>query len=355
MNTMNTDPQNDLIADLRALQESIDSRSHHIASVATRAIAEIERLRAVPAPVAEGDVLRGFLTCFCRAQVNPPYAANDLTVASVNLPYECSRALGGKPVVILAASDFDKLNRAPVAPSQERVAEREAIALINAERKRQVSAEGWTLAHDDAHTWGEMANAAACYASTGRPCKVFGNVEIKDPPRDWPWDKAWWKPTPDNRVRELVKAGALIVAEIERLQRKETLPELPKELSQGGDDNAHPTNDCAAAGIRVDTPAPSQCQRGAGESPPYHGAQTHAAVNERATEEQQAFAGNRGVGRPLLDNWKLTEPSAEQRAAFLDNYALAWPLGGKGDDFRQAAELLRKQAAEISRLKETAR
>jgi len=26
-----------------------------------------------------------------------------------------------------------------------------------------------------------------------------------------------WKPTPDDRVRELVKAGALIAAEIDRL------------------------------------------------------------------------------------------------------------------------------------------
>jgi hypothetical protein len=37
----------------------------------------------------------------------------------------------------------------------------------------------------------------------------------------WPWDKGWWKPTPDNRIRELEKAGALIAAEIDRLQRME--------------------------------------------------------------------------------------------------------------------------------------
>lgn len=35
----------------------------------------------------------------------------------------------------------------------------------------------------------------------------------------WPWDKSWWKPTPDDRIRELIKAGALIAAEIDRLQR----------------------------------------------------------------------------------------------------------------------------------------
>jgi hypothetical protein len=37
----------------------------------------------------------------------------------------------------------------------------------------------------------------------------------------WPWDAEWWKPSPDS-VRNLVKAGALIAAEIDRLQRKET-------------------------------------------------------------------------------------------------------------------------------------
>ena len=36
----------------------------------------------------------------------------------------------------------------------------------------------------------------------------------------WPWRPSWWKPTPDDRVRELVKTGALIAAEIDRLRRR---------------------------------------------------------------------------------------------------------------------------------------
>jgi len=36
-------------------------------------------------------------------------------------------------------------------------------------------------------------------------------------PPIWPWEKSWWKPTPNDRVKELVKAGALIAAEIDRL------------------------------------------------------------------------------------------------------------------------------------------
>jgi hypothetical protein len=37
----------------------------------------------------------------------------------------------------------------------------------------------------------------------------------------WPFFTRPWKPTPDNRIRELEKAGALIAAEIDRLQRME--------------------------------------------------------------------------------------------------------------------------------------
>jgi hypothetical protein len=36
-------------------------------------------------------------------------------------------------------------------------------------------------------------------------------------PARWPWSQDWWKPT--NPRRDLVKAGALIAAEIERLDR----------------------------------------------------------------------------------------------------------------------------------------
>ena len=85
---------------------------------------------------------------------------------------------------------------------------------IVAERRRQVEAEGWTPEHDDTHSHGEMAFAAAAYtlhaAATFRPYTV---------PGVWPWDRSWWKPSEGDRRRDLVKAGALILAEIERLDR----------------------------------------------------------------------------------------------------------------------------------------
>ncbi|MGN6206039.1 hypothetical protein [Humibacter sp.] len=92
----------------------------------------------------------------------------------------------------------------------------DGVSLIAAERERQISAEGWTPGHDDEHAREQMARAAACYALPPE----YRDVGRSDgTPFEWPWERKWWKPTPDDRVRELVKAGALIAAEIDRLQR----------------------------------------------------------------------------------------------------------------------------------------
>jgi hypothetical protein len=82
---------------------------------------------------------------------------------------------------------------------------------VMAERQRQISAEGWTPEHDDAEEpGGALAVAAACYA-LGATFVSGSDVDI------WPWDRDWWKPR-DARSN-LVRAGALILAEIERLDR----------------------------------------------------------------------------------------------------------------------------------------
>ncbi len=83
------------------------------------------------------------------------------------------------------------------------------LDLLN-ERIRQKAEEGWTDEHDDHHVHGELARAAACYAA---PIPLNDD----DAPLTWPWDKKWWKST--SQRRNLVKAGALIIAEIERLDR----------------------------------------------------------------------------------------------------------------------------------------
>jgi hypothetical protein len=95
-----------------------------------------------------------------------------------------------------------------------------AIADIVAERWRQQSKEGWTLEHDDEHTDGQLAMAAACYAVAAAwqadGSELRPTLETTGMP-EWPWDIEWWKPK-DAR-RNLVRAAALMVAEIERLDR----------------------------------------------------------------------------------------------------------------------------------------
>lgn len=113
------------------------------------------------------------------------------------------------------------------------MSERTGVEMIAEERRRQVESEGWTPEHDDDHRGGQLAIAAACYAipEKAREGRVGGRVASVtfDILRWlWPWQEPqyrgpiwlrWWKPTPDDRVRELVKAGALIAAEIDRLNR----------------------------------------------------------------------------------------------------------------------------------------
>lgn len=84
------------------------------------------------------------------------------------------------------------------------------------ERVRQESVEGWTPEHDDKHDAGELPCAAAAYAVASIP--NAGQYLIKVAyDRYWPWHRSWWKPTTPRR--NLVKAAALIIAEIERIDR----------------------------------------------------------------------------------------------------------------------------------------
>ena len=91
---------------------------------------------------------------------------------------------------------------------------------IAAERRRQTESEGWSAQHDDDHTSGELAIAGACYALSATWLHHIGLRELVQ--KYWPWDMKWWKPK--NPRRDLIRAAALIVAEIERLDRANTTP-----------------------------------------------------------------------------------------------------------------------------------
>jgi len=92
----------------------------------------------------------------------------------------------------------------------------EGTALIASERLRQVSIEGWTPEHDAKHSGGELLRAATSYLDAAYGQVVGRSVKVS-PPMGWPFDQSWWKPS--DSVRNLAKAGALIAAEIDRIQR----------------------------------------------------------------------------------------------------------------------------------------
>lgn len=96
--------------------------------------------------------------------------------------------------------------------------------LIARERERQKSEEGWTAEHDRQWRGRELIRAAICYAKAD----IDGNLSLDDFGL-WPWDMQWWKPK--SRIRNLVKAGALIAAEIDRLfdqEERDFIAELKK-------------------------------------------------------------------------------------------------------------------------------
>lgn len=82
--------------------------------------------------------------------------------------------------------------------------------LIKDERQRQIEKEGWTPEHDDQHNNEELGSAGACY-------EIFNGVFPSEPPNQWPWSKKWWKPK--GPINNLIRAGALYLAEAERQER----------------------------------------------------------------------------------------------------------------------------------------
>lgn len=87
-------------------------------------------------------------------------------------------------------------------------------ALIAAERDRQKSQEGWTSDHDDEHDCGKPLYGAVAYALASSD----QTRDRQDAFEFWPFEAASFKPS-DEPIRNLVKAGALIAAEIDRLLR----------------------------------------------------------------------------------------------------------------------------------------
>jgi hypothetical protein len=98
--------------------------------------------------------------------------------------------------------------------------------LIAEERKRQIEKEGWTPEHDEQHRNRQLARAAEKYVRFAAEPNISRDYQRKNEhiPDGWPWEWFWWKPSRSNdavdRIRDLTKAGALIAAEIDRLNRQ---------------------------------------------------------------------------------------------------------------------------------------
>lgn len=94
------------------------------------------------------------------------------------------------------------------------------VDLIAAERKRQIEVEGYTPEHDKFHLGYDLCAAATCYLEFYDWDPTTKSLR---PSMLWPWTQGSWKPSkaedPKERaIRNLTKAGALIAAEIDRLQ-----------------------------------------------------------------------------------------------------------------------------------------
>lgn len=118
---------------------------------------------------------------------------------------------------VVSAGDTDP---APAAAVEHSWFSKAALD-VTAERRRQIEAEGWGNVHDDGHTNFELTKAAVAYAQ--RAAMTY-DVRILEEERNhvpsiWPWTRAWWKPK--DRRADLVRAAALLIAEIERLDRAE--------------------------------------------------------------------------------------------------------------------------------------
>jgi hypothetical protein len=195
----------------------------------------------------------------CRKVLGPPYEHDDGCGSGAPSPV-------GNAKPLQTASEGSRAEPSP-SPIVERAG---VLAEISAERLRQVEVEGWTPEHDAEHGEGELAMAAGCYA-IGHPGEVKGGYWAgagRDGSDDywiplkaslWPWDIKWWKPS--DRRHDLVKAAALIVAEIERLDRLAALTNATDGVGRSRDlrSNASAVTDTVANPAGEPGPPASEC------------------------------------------------------------------------------------------------
>lgn len=95
------------------------------------------------------------------------------------------------------------------------------VELIAEERARVINGEGFGAYNDDQYQHNELIRASEAYLDAARTANIREDAAKYHslPPLSWPFEMSWWKPSADP-VRNLVKAGQFIAAEIDRLNRK---------------------------------------------------------------------------------------------------------------------------------------
>jgi hypothetical protein len=115
----------------------------------------------------------------------------------------------------------------------------QAQADVLRERERQCSGEGFTPSHDDGYDWGVLADAGAAYAVYAgdalHPYSQGDGQFFIDSPSMWPLKDKWWKPK--NPRAALVKAAALLIAEIEKIDR--AAARKPADTEENVGDESH--------------------------------------------------------------------------------------------------------------------
>lgn len=104
------------------------------------------------------------------------------------------------------------------------------VERIAAARQKQLEVKGYTLERDRQYTRGELVYAAMAYAGE--------NIEM-DGIFMWPWDPQYWEPAEEDPIRNLERAGALIAAEIDRLQGLSTPDRRPHSRACGIQPHEH--------------------------------------------------------------------------------------------------------------------
>lgn len=154
-----------------------------------------------------------------RGKQTPPLAVPAHLHSSIQSMKDCMRLLDAEPDATdeplqVQLERILKDRRAAKELLSKSVPYQTALGLIAEERMRQRYSLGWTPDHDDTHTNYELPKMAAVYAMPAS-CRSPAMLTLL------PWDVQVKDPrTEAERVRELVKAGALIVAEIERMERQ---------------------------------------------------------------------------------------------------------------------------------------